>query len=209
MNVAGVMRRKATVVSVGAAVILAAVGVVVLANLNNPANGRLRDDGSLRTATVEKQWTVKRERYDACLDIEFHGKIAGNARSTWGITGPTTVWENLRVHDTVVSVDVRELSHGQCGAQKTVRGISVAQGWRTGNGDERGFRRTRSHFGGMGSNVESATSGMTVRLDGGSYDRHEVYRTTVIVYVDPNWRRNGGSITDPTQVEDTVTLPVG
>ncbi|MDN5851710.1 MAG: hypothetical protein L0K86_02475 [Actinomycetia bacterium] len=94
MNFAGVVWRKATVLPIAAALVVAAVGFVVLSTLNNPANGRLRHDGSLQTTTVEKQWQVKCERYDACLDIRFKGKVSGNARSTWGITGPTTVWDS-------------------------------------------------------------------------------------------------------------------
>lgn len=208
MNFAGVVQRNWTVLSIAAVLVVASVGFVVLTNLNNPANGRLRHDGSLQTTTVEKEWQVKRERYDACLNIRFEGRVSGNARSTWGITGPTTVWENLRVHDTTVSVDVLALSDGECGDQKPVRGIGVAQGWQTGDGEARGYRRTRSVFGGKGSRVASGINGFVVRLDGGSYDRGEAYRTTVQVYVDPHWRRNGGSITDPSRVEGTVELPV-
>lgn len=207
MNFAGVVWRKRTVLPIAAVLVVASVGFVVLTNLNNPANGRLRHDGTLQTRTVEKQWQVKRERYDACLNIRLEGKLSGNARSTWGITGPATVWENLRVHDTTVSVDVRELSDGECGDQKPVRGIGVAHGWQTGDGEARGYRGTRSVFGAKGSSFESGINGFAVRLDGGSYDRGEAYRTTVHVYVDPHWRRNGGSITDPSRVEDTVELP--
>lgn len=206
-------RKWGLIVAAGVAVALT-VSVVVLNNLNNPASGRLRHDDSLQTMTVEKQWRVEKMRYDTCFEISFEGELSGNARSTWGLTGPTTVWENLRVHDTIVSVEAHELhADGRCEGEAVgdwpIDEILVGQAWRTGRHARRGFKKTRGVFR-DGPPVTIHFAGIVARLPGDSYDRGDAYRTTLSVYVGPSWRRSKGvSVSDGSTVKHTVELPAG
>lgn len=210
MTIAGVVRRKWAVLPIVAVLIVGAVGFVVLTSLNNPASGRLQHDDTLRTTTVEKQWRVDQKRLDACFVIRYQGKVSGNARSTWGITGPTTVWENIRIHDTTVNVEARKLhADGRCEGRTQMRSVILTQQWKAEDGDWRGRRRNHSRFG-RGAGASSHVPYAAVRLEGDSLDRGASYRATVGVYVEPTWQiRSGVSVSDGFTVEDTVELPAG
>lgn len=201
------MSRKRSLIA-GAAVLvvlLATFGVSVY--LNSPASGRLRHDASLRTTTVEKHWQVERKRFDACVKISFKGKLSGNARSSWGITGPTTVWENVRVLNTTTHVETHNLrADGTCEGKTPTDKIAVMQQWSTADRAWTADLEPVVFKGGLPATSYSAR--VARRLEGDSYDRGDAYETTLSVYVEPHWRRNGGSITDGFSVETAVELPV-
>lgn len=201
--------RKRALLSSGAVLAAVALAAVVLVNLNSPAEGRLRHDDTVRTTNVEKVWTVERARFDRCLTIRFKGDLSGNATPTWGITGPTTVWENLRVHDTDIRVDFSELrSDGRCGDRVPVRRVVLAQQWRTDGGQWRGGPNTRITYR-RTSDIDH-DGWPTIHLQGGSYDRGDSYEGKVAVYVEPSWRpRPGVSVSDAIHVESTVELSAG
>ena len=206
------MTRTRALVVGGLVVALFTTMFVVLTNLNSPASGQLRHDDSLRTTSVEKEWTVEKGRHDTCFRIRFEGDLSGNARSTWGFTGPRTVWENLRVHETDVHVEAYGMTaDGQCDTTSepppSMHSLGMSQQWKSGDDDWHGGRRNWSKFG-AGPQATSHAEGIAVRLRGGSYGRGDPYEAMVSVYVEPTWRKGGVSITDGLEARDTVELAI-
>lgn len=202
------LTRKRELIAAVAVLVLVVAAVLVLTRNTQASAGPLRHDDTLRTTTVEKTWQVERPRYDACMAIRFKGTVSGNARATWGLAGPTTVWENLRVRGGYVEVTAHQLgSDGECSGRMKMERLVAGQAWKTRDGEWRGYRQTKVTTG-KGSYAWNGYSAMALRLDGDAVDRGEAYRTTLGVDVEPHWREGGTDIADGFQVEHTVELPV-
>lgn len=196
------------IVIVGAVVLVVCVATVVVLSRNTRASaGPLRHDDTLQTTAVEKTWHARIGHGGPCLTIGFRGEITGNARPTWGVTGPATVWEHLRVHNTHIRVEAYELSpDGTCGEPAEMRRLRYTLVRENEEGSRR-IPNTGSSFN-KTARGNSINRGFAGPLDGGAYDRGESYRPTLGVYVEPHWSINGGSASDGVTVEDTFELPV-
>lgn len=151
------LTRERVVLAVAAFLGLVLAATFTHLNLTRASAGPLRHDDTVQKTKVDETWRMKHPEHGHCLVIRFTSTVAGNARSTWGLTGPATVWENLRLHGGGIRVDSQELrSEGQCGASTTMQKLVVGQQWKTGDGDWRGYRQTRVPSG-KGSYAWTAT----------------------------------------------------
>ena len=200
-----VPRRQLLWVGIGALIVLL-IAVVVLMRLSSPSSGKVVDGDTAQSIRVEHSWQEKLRYADLCLDVDLAGDISGNARPTWGFTGPITVWENLRLHNVDFSVTARTLDEtGECGSHARVSKIGAGlvrkndDGWVA----VRGSRHTARDVYEAGS--VGAFGG---RLDGGAYDRGESYDAEIGVWIEPHWRTGGGTASDSVQVTHTFEVPV-
>ncbi|MGH3359828.1 MAG: hypothetical protein ACRDO7_13585 [Nocardioidaceae bacterium] len=200
------LTRKRAMIVVAAVLVVVAIAVVILTRNTSASAGPLRHDDTLRNTTVEQTWHTQFGHGGPCLTIEFRGEISGNARPTWGITGPATVWERLRVHNTRIRVKAYELStDGACGEPvvlESVRATLVRKtdgSWVRMPGTGSTFNKT--------SHGTSFDPGFAGRLDGGAYDRGESYRPMLGIYVEPHWHIKGGTASDGDTVSDAFEIP--
>lgn len=203
-----VSRKHAIIVGAGMLVLLL-IAVIVLMRLSQPASGRLKHDDTLQTTRIDKVWQVEKPKMERCLVIRLKADVSGNARPTWGLSGPVTVWEHMRIHNATLHVEAKHLGvDGDCSGRFTMRRLKFFM-YR--EDEDRGWKRL-PNLGttfGKGAYGTSINEGFVGHLEGGTYDRGDSYETVLGVYVEPTWTKSDKVVIgDGATVEDTFEVPV-